>query len=158
MPSHVRIFWWLTVSVTFLTTFSLAWSYTFPPAHYLATLAKLPPDMRKDVHRFNIEFAMVVTGVVNGTALILAWVASFRRQNWARWAFTIGYVFIFTEPLVYDAVHHRFDWSSEFPLANWLDIAHYWVMALWVAAIVFVFTGNAREWFNSRAIVRTAET
>ena len=88
-----------------------------------------------------IEFALVVYAVVIAIQLPFFWLAVSRRKNRARWvlfiifvAFTIGYLFSPSPP-----AGSRVMAVMEF--ISWLVEA---------ASFIFLFTGDARPWFNRK--------
>jgi len=166
MPSHVRIFWWLTVAATSYVVLSYVWYYTFPSAHDLATWAKLPERFRSGVRWANIEF-FAVSVVVSGMWLTLAWFAAYRRKNWARWTIAVWFLLGLASPaiiyiwyIVMDQDHllaHYF-WQAEMKaeVRAWTNPRRYVVPSLKIASLVFIFTGNARDWFKPQVRISSA--
>jgi hypothetical protein len=89
MPSHVRIFWWLSVAAVAYSALSLAWTIIFPSARAIATLGRLSLQEREQIGLTLGGIAVAGTVLWSGITLLLAWIAPFRRQNLARWAFVI---------------------------------------------------------------------
>lgn len=135
MPSHVRAFFWIVVALIIYWILSMIW------------------------HLVELE-SRHITGaypvVIMGTAisclvyLVPAWLAAFRRQNWARWTFAgivVGIQILALLPLLYltgpfrQAALGAYRHTMMRPRSIAVD-------AVLVVAIVFVFTGNAREWFK----------
>ena len=149
MPSHVKIFWWLSIVIVIWWVFWTARFLLFPTAHYLAVLAKLPLEFREAARRSDIQTGIISTLVWGGVTLGLAWLAAFRRLNWARWAF--GIVFLIREAipfLVFAAYHQLGHYMTELAHENWTDPVGYLIPAVTLTAIAFVFSGNARGWFT----------
>jgi hypothetical protein len=146
MPSHVRIFFWIIVLVVAYWVASAAWVLAFPPSQFSAALTKLTPEARGI-----IRADMLVPLAVRCVAfLLLAWLAAFRDQNWARWGIAFLSLWITAVPAVFALTTHTFDRYLQDHL---LDPGFLIVTALLVAAIVFVFTGNARLRFRAPLVV-----
>jgi hypothetical protein len=153
VPSHVRLFWWLTMAAVLYWVGSQIWSFLFPTAHYLAAMAKLPIQFREDTRRTEIEFRVLGFLIVFAPMMLFAQLATFRHQNWARWAFAFWYLFHKLLPFaLYTVYKFPIKWSAEFPHRSWLDARFYVVDALVILAIVSVFTGNARDWFKAPVV------
>jgi hypothetical protein len=160
MPSHVKIFWWLTVIVVTYVVLSHAWYLAFPPAHVLAVWAKVPARFRDLMHFVNIEY-FVIAVVANGVWLALAWLAAYRRKNWARWMITIWFLLGLASPLViyawyvlvgnHELVQHYWRFEIDAEAKEWENPRSYVVPLVTIAALVFAFTGNARAWFKPPA-------
>ena len=152
MPSHVRIFWYLSVAIVTYWVLSTAWFLAFPSAHHLATLAKLPPELREGTRRIDLQIAIVSTSVWCGATLGFAWLAAFRRQNLARWTFAALFLLRESIPLILAAAYHRLDdYFVQLAHADWTDPRGYITPALSIAAIGFVFSRDARDWFRRPA-------
>ena len=143
MPSRVRIFWWLSVAIAAYWIVSAAWYLAFPSAHYLATLARLQPELRESVRRFDLQNTIFWTSFDSVVIVGLAWLAAFRRRNWARWAFVVVFLFRESIPFLLAAYYRR----PELAHRDWTNPLGYVVPALSIAAIVFVF--SERDWFRS---------
>ena len=157
MPSHIRVFWWLTVAVVTYWVCMSAWHQIFPAPQQLAGLARLPAQ-EQEAWRLRDILAMSIQTLVScAVTLGLAWLTAFRRLNWARWAFAA--VFLIRESLPFSVFF--------FIDRRWLDVylgmfvreisAHplnmvisYIPTAVLIVAIGFVFSGNARDWFEAR--------
>jgi hypothetical protein len=144
MPSHLKIFFWLVVTVAAWWVGSMLWVMQFPPAEMVAALAKIPPGMRAAVARNAWQITLVSTAIRVVVFVGLAWLAAFRRQNWARWALLVIFILSHAVPF---AIAMRLDRMQEF-----ISRYHDWqgdVIALVIAAaLAFAFTGNAREGFK----------
>ena len=144
MPSHLKIFFWLVVSVAAWWVGSMLWVMEFPPAEMTAALAKIPVAMRAAVARNAWQITLVSTAIRVVVFVGLAWLAAFRRQNWARWAVLVIFILSHAAPFV---IALRLGTVAEF-----LSRYHDWqadVIALLIAiALAFAFTGNAREAFK----------
>jgi len=155
MPSHVRFFWWLSVAVVAYAVASAAWHLTFPDSRHLAAMARLPEGFRNKVRVANILTAIVPGVIWNGATLGSAWLAAFRRRNWARWVFAAIFVLrqlisLLVFAVVPVAVFHIVPVIIVHDLeAAPLSFApSVLLFAASIAAIVLVFTGNARDWFE----------
>jgi hypothetical protein len=164
MPSNVKIFWCLSVLIVSYAVISREWHIVFPPPlrlspRSLAALAKVPEALRERIRTFDIEYVMGAAIVVNGTKLLFAWLATFKRKNWARWAFAILFVFLEALPLIAYFVSLLFQsqltshYFGQLVLKDEMKALFdpYAILfrASEIAAIVFVFTGNARDWFKA---------
>lgn len=157
MPSHVRIFWWLSVAIVAYWILMTAWFLAFPSAHELTVLAKIPPHFRDIARRADRQYeiiGIVSTVVWSGLTLGFAWFAALHHANWARWAFVV--LFVLREPVPYLVMfafyyHTRHLDIFEAMLAheNWTNPRGYLVPAFTIVAIAFVFSGNARNWFRT---------
>src|SRR5262249_39724118 len=88
VPSNVRVFFWLTVLAAAWVCGTNTWFLIFPTAAQTAMLARLPAELHEGTHRAEISrLGIIVTE--SAILLTLAWLAAFRRQNWARWLFVI---------------------------------------------------------------------
>jgi amino acid transporter len=144
MPSHLKIFFWLVAAVAAYWVGSMLWVMEFPPAEMTAALAKIPAAMRADVARNAWQITLVSTAVRVTVFVGLAWLAAFRRQNWARWLLLALFVLSHSVPF---AIAMRLGRMQEF-----LSRYHDWqadVIAVVIAvALGFAFTGNARKEFQ----------
>jgi hypothetical protein len=168
MPSHVRIFWWLSVAIVAYWILGTAWFLAFPPhpsARILAMLAKMPPDLRNIALRAERQgeiIRIISTVIWSGLTLGFAWFAAHRHANWARLAFLVLFVIRESVPhlamfVSYYQMHHLdFFWAT-LARENWTNPRGYLVPALATAAIAFVFSGNARDWFRAPRLA-TADT
>lgn len=139
MPSHIRAFWWLSVAIVACSIISTAWLLLYPSAQFLAALEKLPPLYRTRIIRSIWTSAIVMQSVRCAVILALAWFAAFRRQNWARWAFAI--IFIAVEIVAISIAFYQHRVAAFFVPSAMITLA------LAAAALAFVFSGNARDWF-----------
>ena len=157
MPRNVRIFFGLCLALAVYLVCSAVWFALFPSAHYLAVLAKIPPDMREMIAHETFRNIMVSTSAWCVVVLLLGWLAAFCRQNWARW--TLAGVFVLFELLMigayaFVAVHYHQNFNMEFHKyveANWSSLRACAVIAAKIAIIFFAFTGDAQPWFKRRA-------
>jgi hypothetical protein len=153
MPSHVRIFWWLSVAIAAYWILSAIWFLAFPTVQHLAALEKLPLEFRDKTRRVEMLTEIISTIIWCAVTLALAWLAAFHRINWSRWVFAA--VFIIRESMMFLVsvlYYHQLDFFRQ-SLAheNWTNPRGYIVPALTIAAIGFVFSGNARSWFKVAA-------
>ncbi len=165
MPSNVKVFWWLSVAVVAYWTVMTAWHAVFPSAHELATLAKLPVELREETRRADIRFPAIATSFWVAVTLGLAWLAAFRRRNWARWAYALAFLiraflldyivaaYLYLVP-GYGYRHAFLEQAWNSTVSTWSDPRSYLTPALTVVAIAAAFTGNAKAWFTARETVR----
>ena len=99
MPSNVRIFFWLSALAIACWIGSTVWFSIIPSLSYAATHAKTLSTMRPEARELIVEaeryaafFALAVTLSFCALTFLFAWLAAFRRQNWARWTFMILFV------------------------------------------------------------------
>src|ERR1700677_4869615 len=157
MPSNVRLFWWLSVAIVAYWIFDFIWYLAFPSIPHLATIDKLPLKVQVEIfeaaRRGGILTFATQIPFWGSLTLVSAWLAAFRHLNWARWAFVI--VFLLRKSLVLIAsvaYYHNLDiFTNSVAHENWTDPREYVESALAIAAIVFVFSGNARSWFRENA-------
>jgi hypothetical protein len=145
MPSHLKIFFWLVAAVAAWWVGSMLWVMEFPPAAMMAALAKVPAAMRADVARNAWQITLVSTVIRVAVFVGLAWLAAFRRQNWARWLLLALFILSHSVPF---AIAVRLGRMAEF-----LSRYHDWqgdIIAVVIAvALGFAFTGNARKEFKN---------
>ena len=165
MPSNVKIFWWISVATVAYWAVSTTWYLAFPTAHYLAVLAKLPPHLREGARNADIEYNVAGVLFWSSVTLVLASLAAFRRRNWARWAYSIAFLFRELLPCIalgyvylvpsYSTVYRQLFlkdvWKSI--VFEWSDARNYIVPVATAIAIVVVFTGNARGWFKGPKMI-----
>jgi hypothetical protein len=154
MPSHVRIFWWLSVAIVTYWIFSTAWHLLFPTARYLTVLAKLPAELREEARRADIWNGVVLTSFWSIVTLGSAWLAAFRHLNWARWTFAIAFLIRQLIPFAIFAAYHQLNnYIAELSRENWTDPLIYTVLILEIIAISCVFSKSARAWFTSPTVI-----
>ena len=144
MPSHLRLFFWLIAAVAAYWVVSMVWVMEFPPAELTAALARIPAAMRAQIEQNAWRITLISTAVRVAVFVGLAWFAAFRRQNWARWALVA--VFVLSHAVPFAASIH-FGRVQEF-LVRYADFQADIIAALIALALVFAFTGNAREAFR----------
>ena len=144
MPSNLKIFFWLIAAVAAWWVASMVWVMAFPPAEMTAALAKIPAAMRAAVARNAWQITLVSTAIRVLVFVGLAWLAAFRRQNWARWALLVIFILSHAAPF---AIAARLGTTAEFfsRYRDWQGDAIALVIAV---ALAFAFTGNAREVFK----------
>jgi len=140
MPSHLRIFFWLIALVCAYWVVSVVWVMLFPPAIVTAQLAMVDASRRAAVQSNALIITLASTIIRLLVFLGLAWLAAFRRQNWARWVLLIVVVMMLFAPLATAISLNRL---PQF-LLLYRDVPGDLVMLVLAAAIVFAFTGNAR--------------
>jgi hypothetical protein len=133
--------YWILSTISFLA---------FPTARHLAVLANLPIKLREETRNIEVLTKIISTIVWCAVTLALAWLAAFHRLNWSRWVFVA--VFIIRESMIFLVsvlYYHQLDFFEQ-SLAheNWTDPRGYVVPVLTIAAIGFVFSGNAQSWFR----------
>jgi len=142
MPSHIRLFFWFTVAVVAIWTIRAA-LFWIPAAPYLSGLS------RGYVYTA-IEETIFGTLPLCVATFALAWMAAFHHYNWARWAF-VG-LFLFREVVLFGNVKlHLLISSYEYLRRHLTNPGQFLVTVLLLAASIFVFTGNARDWFKVSA-------
>lgn len=146
MPSHLRIFFWLVVAIALYWVASMVWVMEFPPAAMTSALAKIPPAIRDQIKENAWRITLVSTAIRVAIFVGLAWLAAFRRQNWARWLLLAVVIFMHAAPL---ALALRLGRVQEF-LLRYADLQADIVAALLILALVFAFTGDARGAFARR--------
>ena len=127
-------------------------------------LARLPHPFREMQRPFDIRNAVTITSIWCAVLLLLAWLAAFRRQNWARW--TLLMLFVAVElaqfggeayfRLFYPdyALHHTLgSFLQHYVHVHWSSPWAYGIFAVKVALIVLIFSGNARPWFRREETV-----
>src|ERR1700758_881369 len=98
MPSHLKIFFWLVVSVAAWWVGSVLLGMGFPPGEMTAALAKIPAAMRAAVARNAWQITLVSPAIRVVVFVGLAWAAAFRRQNWARWTLLVIFILSHAAP------------------------------------------------------------
>jgi hypothetical protein len=143
MPSHLRIFFWLVAAIALYWVLSMLWVMQFPPATMTAALAKIPASMRDEIRQNAWRITLISTLIRVAIFVGLAWLAAFRRQNWARFLLLAIVIFMHLGPFI---IAERLGRVQEF-LMRYSDLQADIVTALLVLALVFAFTGNARDAF-----------
>ena len=152
MPSHVRTFWWLSVAIVVYWVVSAGWFLAFPSAHQIADLARLDADLRDNARREIFEIVTTMTAIWCAVTLGIAWLAAFRKQGWARWVFVFLFVVRQVGPFFIAAAYgNLLTYLKRRAEGDWFDLNAYVIPLLTVLAIYFVFTGNARDWFESKS-------
>ena len=92
LPSHVRVFWLLSVAMVACWALSTAWFVTVPSKYVIyaggppsSVSGRVTPSVPR--HRADVIPAVISTSFWCVTFLGTAWLAAYRRQNWARWTF-----------------------------------------------------------------------
>lgn len=144
MPSHLRIFFWLIAAVAAYWVVSVAWVMVFPPAEMIAALARVPAALRDQIRENAWRITIVSTAIRVVVFVGLAWLAAFGRHNWARWALVVIFILSHLAPFLGAIYFHRL---PEF-LARYHDLQADIIAALIALALVFAFTGNAKDAFR----------
>ncbi len=124
MPTNVRRFIWLFLASLAISFVYIPFTPTPPGVSYASMVAVLI-----------IEFV-----IVDLVFLTIAWLATWRRQNWARWALLL----VFAAALVSDALM-PISFYSEHPFLVAVTLLSTIPFA---AALYFLFTADARTWFG----------
>jgi hypothetical protein len=144
MPSHVRIFFWLSVAVVAYWLLVQGW-YWGRIAPAVVQLGMLNDSAIRAIMGRNVVTTIFVTIPMCVSTLEFAWMAAFRHQNWARFAF--GALVVFRE--IASAIYGGGRFAVEYYLqVHWSQPAAYVPTILLLAASIFIFTGNARTWFE----------
>lgn len=135
MPKNVRRFawlWWLHILI------ALGALALLPPSSFMSKLGVTPP----------MQMGMSGFGTIVITLVLLPfWFAVRKGRNWARWvlfaAFAISISNLFLDPTGYQAA--------------FLPLTGVRILSLLVnaAAFYFVFSVEARPWFNRESTVLT---
>lgn len=126
MPSNVRYFFWLNCLslVLGLGTATLTANKT---AQMAAAVGHGPG--------FVISIQICVAAIM----LLILWTIAFKRQNWARWLWLA--LFVLGSPGYIVTFKNIFGVS----LAGAISLTQ---LGLQLVALYFVFTGNAKPWFQ----------
>jgi hypothetical protein len=94
-------------------------------------------------NRMGVVFVVFVGGFVFGMLIWLIWLVARKAKHWARWV-QLG-LFVLGTPRDIRMVVHNL---SDRPAAGTFGLVQF---ALQVAALILIFTGNARDWFKREA-------
>jgi hypothetical protein len=141
---RLRIFFWLIAAIAAYWVLAVVWFIVFPPAAVTAALAKLPAAIRGTIEYRAWSISFISTAIRAVIFLGLAWLAAFRRKNWARWGVALLFVVMQVVPLILAV---RFGRVGPFVESEYLNWQSDLVFALFVVAIFLSFTGDAREAF-----------
>ena len=144
MPSRLKMFFWLIAAIAAYWVIAVVWFIAFPPQAVTQALAKLPPTIRTTIEYRAWSISFISTAIRAVIFLSLAWLAAFRRKDWARWAVAVLFVLMQVVPLILAVRFGRVGPFVESEYLNWQADA---VFALFVVAIILSFTGDAREAF-----------
>jgi hypothetical protein len=146
MPSHVRIFFWLVIAFVMIGMLPSLVPFTYPHPNIAAsiTTGNISVTHATDQMRAIAVFATVFW---SGLILLLAFFAAFRRANWARWGIVLIFLIQQIVPLGTMAYFHHFGQYVRMHSASWPTAIA--IPALLLLAIIFAFTGNARDWFST---------
>jgi len=146
MPSHVKFFFGIVIVFVFYRILSTVWG--------LFSFASLMSHSGRPIGNGIIFIRIVATTFECVIYLTLAWLAAFHRKDWARWVFAaivIGAPIFLLWPFLYLSG----DFRQQALRAYFTSLTSPRSLAaelLEIAAIIFVFTGNARAWFKPSAI------
>lgn len=146
MPSHLRIYFWLVAAVAAYWALATIWFLEFPPAAIATLLAKLPPVTRLMIEQNQWKLALIPIAARILIFVGLAWLAAFKRQNWARLGVLVFFLVLQLAPLGFSAAAGRLGSYLRSAYSDPLGDLSMLILAL---AIVFSFTGNARAAFAS---------
>jgi hypothetical protein len=145
MPSHVKIFFGIVAAIIAYGIVSAVWH--------------LPYFHGRPVPRIALTILIISQVFLALVYLIPAWLAAFLRQGWARWVFVVVAISMHTLPvlefgyLYLHGVTENARHAGELLLRGYLTSPRTITeAALLILATVFVFTGNARDWFNKRGV------
>lgn len=152
MPQLVKIFFWTIVALVVWWIAQTLFKLVFPPPPIAVALARMSPATRETMRFADIVTNLFATLVRSMAYLGLAWLAAFRRRNWARWAIVL--LFLAGEAALLTILAMPRGLARGFGL--YLRILSNPVIAtsslLLIAAIVLLFTPPARAWFAPRAV------
>lgn len=143
--TRLKMFFWLIAAIAAYWVISVAWFIAFPPPAVTQALAKIPPSLRATIEYRAWSISFISTAIRAVIFLGLAWLAAFRRKDWARWAVALLFVLMQVAPLI---LAMRFGRVGSFVESEYLNWQADLVFALFVAAIFLSFTGDAREAFS----------
>jgi len=146
MPSRLKMFFWLIAAIAAYWVIAVVWFIAFPPQAVTEALAKLPPTIRTTIEYRAWSISFMSTAIRAVIFLSLAWLAAFRRKDWARWAVAVLFVLMQVVPLILAV---RFGRVGPFVKSEYLSWQADAVFALFAVAIFLSFTGDAREAFAS---------
>lgn len=164
MPIAVRVFFALSV---FLALWWIWWSFSdfiLPSQQFKAVFFRLPQPFRDITIRGLFESALAFAGFNVALMLMLASLAAFARQGWARWALLLYFVVLQAMPIGY-AMHLYFVHPKTFLLlyhsvgtawhdylqAAWSQWPSYVTLAIQLLLIALAFSPHARPWFRHAA-------
>ena len=142
MPRNLRIFFWLIAAVAAYWVLAVVWFIVFPPPVVTAALARIPAAARATIEYRAWSISFLSTAIRAVIFLSLAWLAAFRRKNWARWGVALLFVLMQVVPLI---LALRFGRVGPFVESEYLNWQADLVFAVFVVAIFLSFTGDARE-------------
>jgi hypothetical protein len=130
MPRNVRLFAWLW----------LGSNLTAIPELFLAPPP--PPEAVEFGVTRSMEMAFGGVGIIIAAAFTLPffWLVVWRRRSWARWVLLVSFV---TDMPIWFADPQRFE-PAHAPLTVLLIVS----TLVEAAAFWFLFTGDARPWFQ----------
>ena len=89
-----------------------------------------------------VVFIVFVDGFVFGILILLIWLVARKAKNWARWV-ELGLFVLGTPSDIRMVVHNL----SDRPAVGTFGLVQF---AIQVAALILIFTGNARDWFKRK--------
>jgi hypothetical protein len=124
---------------------STIWFLEYPPAAMTAMLARLPPATRQMIEQNSWKLELVPITARALLFVVLAWLAAFRRQNWARLGVLVFFLITQLVPLGLAVASGRVGLYLQIYRNPATDVT----IVMLAAAIIFSFTGNARAAFAS---------
>ena len=150
MPTHIRWFLWLClVAVAYSAGSMLIFVYF---TNFDVLYAPIPQAERVQIVHQTVVITLATTATWSGVDLILIACTVLGRWNWARWTYAGLFVVHRVAPFAIAAAYHQLGHKvgTYFSAENWSDPLTYVSTILTLAAIWFVFTGDAKAWFASR--------
>ncbi|MDE2183371.1 MAG: hypothetical protein KGJ78_10160 [Alphaproteobacteria bacterium] len=153
MPVSVKAFFGLCVLLVAWPAYYDIMFIFFPPAHYLADLAKLPSGWAQKTHSVDVLGRLIQMAIWGSILLGIGSLAAFGRRNWARWVLVSALVFsqVFWLGLsLYLHVHYQLRTSfwPDYIHENWSTRGAFIDAAVEFFLIVLVFSPDARPWFR----------
>src|SRR4030095_3700999 len=126
-PRNIVLYERLAYSAIALTIASMPLNWA-TISHYLAESPVLYP---------------MTLGAIFALQFWWVWLVARKRKNWARW--TSLALLLGSFPFMGMELGSRF--TTNFIAA----IAYYGIYLIWIAAVLLLFTGDAKEWFKPKA-------
>jgi hypothetical protein len=144
MPSHLRLFFWLIAAVAAYWVLSTLWYLEFPPPAMTEMLAKLPPAAREMLEKNQWQLELVPISLRALLFVGLAWLAAFKRHNWARLGVLVLFLITQIVPLI---LAFRYGRVGPYLRSAYLNPVDDLSMLMLALAVILSFTGNARASF-----------
>jgi hypothetical protein len=116
------------------------------------TIASAPLNWSTIVKYYHKGGIIYLTAIAFALGLQAGWIwlIARKRKNWARW---IGLILV-----IAGLPSLPFEFEVRFEADPLAASAYYTEYLIWVCAICFTFTSEARAWFRRSAVERVAET